>query len=347
MLKESNMKSAPLVKSTMRQAFRLPDAPLLTTRSINRAVLSVVEIKNDSPNFGMTDPVPNDDAHLIGLQMRDCPITEFWADGRMVNPSPIIAGRTHIYDHRRDPAVFMTSPFHTILFTLPRAAINKVTDDAEAPRIEDLIYKDGVGVEDPIYRLLIASLRPALANPQEACMLFVEHISWALTAHVASVYGGLKPAQPAHRGGLAPYQLRRAKELISANMNGEITLDLLAAECGLSVRHFARAFRQSTGVPPHRWLLMYRVEQAKELLRKPILSLSDVALSCGFADQSHFTRVFAAVVGTSPGAWRRMVMDSWREKKDYLTAVVTGQYSALVGSDFIEPVKQLSMALAG
>jgi AraC-like DNA-binding protein len=107
------------------------------------------------------------------------------------------------------------------------------------------------------------------------------------------------------RGGLAPWQARRAKELMNANLNGKLPLSQLAEQCGLSIRHFARAFRQSTGVPPHRWLLGRRIERAKQLLHDPALALAEVALACGFADQSHFTRMFTTVVGLSPGLWRR------------------------------------------
>jgi AraC-like DNA-binding protein len=108
------------------------------------------------------------------------------------------------------------------------------------------------------------------------------------------------------RGGLAPWQLRRAEALMSENLSVQVPLDQVAEECGLSVRHLARAFRQSTGVPPHRWLLDRRVKRAKELLPDSKLSLSDVALACGFGDQSHFTRTFTASVRLSPGAWRRL-----------------------------------------
>jgi AraC family transcriptional regulator len=73
----------------------------------------------------------------------------------------------------------------------------------------------------------------------------------------------------------------------------------------LSVSHFSRAFRRSMGAAPHNWLLTCRVEAAKEKLRDHRLTLSDVALACGFADQSHLTRVFTRIVGVSPGAWRR------------------------------------------
>lgn len=108
------------------------------------------------------------------------------------------------------------------------------------------------------------------------------------------------------RGGLAPWQLRRAEALMSQNLSVQVPLGSVAEECGLSVRHLARAFRQSTGVPPHRWLLNRRVERAKELLPNSKLSLSDVALACGFGDQSHFTRTFTAAVRLSPGVWRRL-----------------------------------------
>jgi len=107
-------------------------------------------------------------------------------------------------------------------------------------------------------------------------------------------------------GGLALWQVRRVKELMSESLSEEIPLSRLATECGLSVRHFARAFRHSTGVSPHRWLLKHRVDHARELLSDRALSLTDIALSCGFADQSHFTRVFTAMVGVSPGVWRRV-----------------------------------------
>jgi transcriptional regulator GlxA family with amidase domain len=104
------------------------------------------------------------------------------------------------------------------------------------------------------------------------------------------------------------------KELMNGSLNEELPLSRLAAECGLSVRHFARAFRSSVGMPPHRWLLNCRVERAKRLLGTRTLSLADVAIFCGFADQSHFTRAFTAIVGLSPGEWRRAnaIRSSWR-----------------------------------
>ncbi len=106
-------------------------------------------------------------------------------------------------------------------------------------------------------------------------------------------------------GGLAPWQLRRVKAMLLATEEKSISVGRLAEECGLSPRHFTRAFSRSTGLPPHRWMLERRVEMAMHLLRDPARSLVDVGLACGFTSQSHFTRIFTARVGRSPGSWRR------------------------------------------
>jgi len=170
----------------------------------------------------------------------------------------------------------------------------------------DLRHRLGVSVDDPTVRHLLSALLPAMSKPQEAHPLFLDHVALALTAHMACVYGSMDPNVGMDRGSLAPWQERRPKELMSASLTEDIPLSRLASECGLSGRHFARAFRGSTGVPQHRWFLNYRVDRAKDLLRAGTSSLVAVAADCGFADQSHFTRVFTAIVGVTPGAWRRL-----------------------------------------
>ena len=154
-------------------------------------------------------------------------------------------------------------------------------------------------------RALVSSLLPAFEHPAQASRLFVEHVTMAVGTHAATAYGGMRSVVRPQRGGLAPWQMKRVEDTLAANLEGDVSLADLANDCGVSVSHFSRAFRQSKGVSPHQWLLRHRIEQAKTLLSDRTLSLSDVALSCGFADQSHFTRVFARITGISPGAWRR------------------------------------------
>lgn len=128
----------------------------------------------------------------------------------------------------------------------------------------------------------------------------------ALGTHVAKASGDKHSESNAKICRLAPWQERRAKELLESNFAGRITLAELASACELSVRHFTRAFRGSTGTSPHAWLLRLRLEKAMKLLANSARDLVDIAIDCGFADQSHLTRVFQRFVGTSPGAWRRL-----------------------------------------
>ena len=90
-----------------------------------------------------------------------------------------------------------------------------------------------------------------------------------------------------------------------STFGGRVSLADIASELGYSPSHFARAFKVSTGLPPHQRLLHRRVAAAKQLMTVRDLPLTEVATSAGFSSQSHFTRVFSAVVGVNPAAWRR------------------------------------------
>lgn len=107
------------------------------------------------------------------------------------------------------------------------------------------------------------------------------------------------------KGGLSPWQLRRVLDYLSENLSEDVPLYKLADIASLSPCYFSRAFKASTGLAPHQWLVNARCDRAKELLVENRLRLAEIALDAGFCDQAHFTRVFARTVGTSPGAWRR------------------------------------------
>jgi AraC family transcriptional regulator len=158
---------------------------------------------------------------------------------------------------------------------------------------------------DHVVAELTRLLLPVFDTLDRVSQLFADYVSLALGSHVAQAYGGMKSVLALRQGGLAAWQERRAKELISANLEGNLSTGDLARECSLSAGHFARAFRRSTGLSPHQWLVWCRVEKAQGLLRDGELSLAEIARACGFADQSHFTRAYTRLRGISPGAWRR------------------------------------------
>jgi AraC family transcriptional regulator len=271
---------------------------------LRTADMAVTETQWDDPVPGLSGSLQREDAFLVTLSLRDYPNRVYWEDGRLVSVCDVRAGQTCIHDLKRDPVALLDKPHHILFFYLPRGALNAIADDACAPQIGDLSHKP-VGMDDATVSSLGRAMLPALSRPDQASQLFVDHVLLAAGIHVAQTYGGMRPLSRPVRGGLAPWQVRRAKEILCANLNGRVALTEVAEECRLSVSHFSRAFRRSIGVAPHNWLLTRRVELAQEKLRDGRLSLLDVALACGFADQSHLTRVFTRVVGVSPGAWRR------------------------------------------
>lgn len=300
------MKIGSHYKNQLAQAFKMQNAPTLITRALHKSTMAVTELRCDQRDFGRTTSMPGEDAYLVAVQLRACHDHDLYFDGRLVRPENWSPGITTIFDLRRDPIADIRDPFHSLMFYLPRRVLDAIAEESGARRIGDLRDHPGVGLVDPVVGNLLSSLLPTMAKPQEANSIFLDHVALALSVHVAQIYGGMTSGKGSCRGGLAPWQVRRAKEMMEAMMKEDLTLAELASACNLSVRHFARAFRQSTGLPPHRWLLNFRVQHARELLANQNLSLTQVATLCGFADQSHFTRTYTATMGVSPGAWRRM-----------------------------------------
>jgi transcriptional regulator of acetoin/glycerol metabolism/AraC-like DNA-binding protein len=107
------------------------------------------------------------------------------------------------------------------------------------------------------------------------------------------------------RGGLPAGLLRRICEHIESHLGDNISLEVLAADARLSLYHFARAFRQSMGISPHRYVMQQRVKKAQEMLARTELPLANIALAVGFADQSHFSRHFRRLAGITPSGFRK------------------------------------------
>lgn len=115
-----------------------------------------------------------------------------------------------------------------------------------------------------------------------------------------------KPAQDVRhfRGGLTTQAARRVHDYVATQLEQPIDLRSMAAAAGLSTYHFARAFKQTEGVSPLEFVMLRRIERSKQLLLSSDASLAEVAVACGFADQSHFSRRFRQMTGATPGAYR-------------------------------------------
>jgi AraC family transcriptional regulator len=293
----------------LSEQFDVEEVPCAKTLTLQRAEIALAELRIDEPSGRVSNPIPREDAYVISLLLRDFSRECYWEGGRQVAINTIRAGESLIHDLRRSPRVLVDKPMHLLLLYLRQTALDALADDANVPRIADLRYDPGVGVADETVKNLGLSLLPAVRAPDQVSRLFTDHLMLSLGAHVAQTYGGMQPYSRPIQGGLAPWQEKRSKDMFVGDLTGATPLQEIAHACGLSVSHFSRAFRRSTGFSPHAWLLQTRIEAAKAMLRRGEEPLSLIALASGFADQSHFTRVFTRRVGLSPGAWRRYLSE--------------------------------------
>jgi AraC family transcriptional regulator len=228
---------------------------------------------------------------------------EFCVDDKRV-PTPYIqAFRSTVVDLDARPSCWIRRAFGYMLFHVPRRGLDEIAADLGVGPVET--YKVAVAEEDLVLTQLTKNMLPAIGRPGWPSPLALDHLNLILGAHVLQKYGGFRKPLTTSVGGLGPSQKRRATELLSEDLSGRIRLSELAAECGLSISHFARSFKASFGVSAHRWLVQRRIERSQELLIHTRESLSDIAERAGFADQAAFTRNFHQIVGVSPGRWRR------------------------------------------
>jgi AraC family transcriptional regulator len=187
------------------ERFRVENAPAMVTRAFNKGEIAVTELRCDNPPSEMSESIRQEDAFLLTLHFRDIPSREYWEAGRRAPAYDLRAGEICLQDLKRDPTVLLNKPYHSLVFYLPRAALDAIADEANAPRIRDLSYKPGAGVNDVAISSLGSLLLPALSHPDQAIRLFVDHVLWAVRVHIAQTYGGIRPVSRLIRGGLAPW----------------------------------------------------------------------------------------------------------------------------------------------
>lgn len=148
--------------------------------------------------------------------------------------------------------------------------------------------------------------RPVLANRMAAAAPQAgdEPVS-ALSPTLNKAADAESSASRVVRGGLSRWQQRQALGLMSRVDLEAPKISDIASACRLSRGYFIKAFKQSFGLTPRRWHQLYRIEQSKQLLLSHDMPIAEIALACGFADQSHLTRVFNQIVGAPPARWRR------------------------------------------
>ena len=250
------------------------------------------------------DNIPAEDAYVFHVNFLKQESFSAFRKARTAERYILGEGDCTMLDYSETSTVTMHSPMDTVRLYVPRVAIQDFVREEHGSSEVHLKPPEQV-IRDPILYHLGACISALLEHPEENNSLLVDHIALSLQSHLYQTYSARPASSRRARGGLAPWQESRAKEAMDANLHKEINMARLAYECGLSTSQFARAFKQSTGCPPHRWLLEQRIKRAQNLLLTSDRTLTEIARVCGFYDQPHLTRAFGQIVGTSPGLWRR------------------------------------------
>lgn len=267
--------------------------------------MTLSHIRCDQRHHGINKPVPPEDAYAVNITLRDLD-AEIWLHGKRTAHRVSGAGGLYVFNLESDPVVDFHSSFELVRLYMSHATLDELTRDAGLNPTGSLT-KPEMGMFDPIMHALARAMLPALERPAEANQLYIDYMSLAFHAHLVAHYAGPNRDRRKTRAGLSTWQARLSSELIAARLDGKVSVSELATVCNLSQSHFSRAFVQTFGMPPHRWLLERRVDRAKALIEAGGLPLSEVATASGFASQSHLNRVFLTVAGTTPSKWRRMV----------------------------------------
>jgi AraC family transcriptional regulator len=203
--------------------------------------------------------------------------------------------------------VVITAPIEVLHLYLPAHRFDQLSEVCGGTAIKADSIRYLAGVNDALVRQVGVSLLDELRSPTAAGKVLVESLALVLTARLAQTYALDRPRlidQSYRRHGMDEIRLRRVLDFMAEHLDENIGINELAAVACLSPFHFIRMFKNRLNMPPHRYLGELRLERAKSLLALGDTPLCEVALACGFASQTNFTRAFRLAIGVPPGKYR-------------------------------------------
>src|SRR5262245_34254769 len=256
-------------------------------RSVGSAPLSIVHVLN--PPGDMSDP-PTSDFALALIRSAPTRATCDLGVGRFrcrATPGQHCLSAAHFAN-----TVIADDPQDMLIVAFPDEVCRSYLEPLTDRRI-DFAPLHARPFNDPLLTVVMTELWQETERGDDISRLFVDSATSLLAVRLWRLSGGRDPARRKLRG-LSPWARRRAIEYLESRLGEPVTLTEVAAIVRLSPSHFCTAFRQSFGVPPHRWLIARRIERARELLATPgrLMSISEVALACGFATPAHFAAAF-------------------------------------------------------
>jgi AraC family transcriptional regulator len=272
--------------------------PLLSSRS--RQWDGIVVELHRARNVDVLIPYPD---HVVSVVLAGVP-NLYLARGGLTSHTTLHCGDVIITSaggptHWRHKEEAMAIILRLAPSYVDRVAVEDCAVHGQLPEIQDTVGKHDERIEE-IAKQLLAGIE---SDPR-ASRLYIESLTHQLAMHLLRHYSapGLTVGKPSLK--LSQRKLCHAIEFIEANLSQDLTHSQLAAAAAMSPSHFAHAFRQATGLPPHRYVLNRRIEHAKTLLRHTDLPITEIAQIVGCCSHSNFTALFHKATGVAPSHYR-------------------------------------------
>ncbi|PZD73253.1 Exoenzyme S synthesis regulatory protein ExsA [Acaryochloris thomasi RCC1774] len=192
----------------------------------------------------------------------------------------------------------------TVAFVIEPSHLQQVAAETECLDPSSVALRNVAFGRDSQLEFLAQCCRQEFLRQEIGDRIYTDSLANIIALHLLRNYCTHKPLIRECAKGMGNKRLRNVLEYIDTHLDQEIGLADLAAVAKMSQHHLSPMFKQSTGLPPYRYVLQQRIQRAKQLLKQDSLSITDVALSSGFADQSHLTKHFRKSVGVTPKAYR-------------------------------------------
>jgi AraC-like DNA-binding protein len=246
----------------------------------------------------------NESDHCIGLALK-CTSLTFNHAGRRLMQGRVTAGTVQVTAPAVPVSAVFQSPVDVLhLFASQRILAECYEDMFRRPHAGDIVLGDPKLVPDPALDRLGQALVVSQTSDAALGKIFTESVSLAIVSRIVARQFTASDAQRRDGDALPQWRMNRVIEYIDAHLSEAIGLADMAASAGFTRMHFAAQFRRATGLRPHEYLLRRRIERAQHLLLNSKHNIFDVALSCGFRSQAHFTTVFKRFVGETPYCWK-------------------------------------------
>ncbi|EIF33180.1 DNA-binding domain-containing protein, AraC-type [Burkholderia sp. Ch1-1] len=259
--------------------------------------------RNDTQPIEVVNP-GSAACHCFAMNLK-CTSLTFSHAGRTLVRGRVTAGALQITAPEVACRAVFESPGDVLHLFVSQQVLSECFEDTFGrPHAGDIRIDDPRLVRDPALERLGQALAVSQSDDAALGKVFTDSVSLAIVSRVIVRHFTAKDRQTREASALPLWRLNRAIEFVDAHLAEPIGLADIANSTGLTRMHFASQFRRATGMRPHEYLLRRRIDHAQQLLRESKHNVLDVALSCGFRSQAHFTTVFKRLVGETPYCWR-------------------------------------------